>query len=171
MTAGNLQTIAANDVFNSPDLVSGIDAFPKSLGGVNVGDNGNVTYFTGLSRVQEPVTDYYGSNPDALEAHDALWQIVDASGNVILRNPKPGTTGNLGGNWLEGPGSIGLDAALSKSIQITEGAEFTLRVDAINLLNTPLWNNPNLNINSVNFGRITSSGGERTFTLNARIDF
>ena len=171
VTAGTLQTIAANDVFNTPDLIGGIDVFPKSLGGVNVGDGGNITYFTGLTRVAEPVTDYYGSNPDALEAHDALFQIVDASGNVILRNPQPGTTGNLGGNWLEGPGSIGLDAALSKSIQITEGAEFTLRVDAINLLNTPLWNDPNLNINSSNFGRITSSGGERTFTLNARIDF
>jgi hypothetical protein len=171
VTAGSIQTIAANDFINTPDLVGGIDAFPKSLGEVNVGSNGNITYFTGLSRVSEPVTDYYGSNPDNLEAHDALFQIVDASGNVILRNPKPGTTGNLGLNWLQGPGSLGLDAALSKSVQITEGTEFTLRMDAINLLNSPLWNNPNTNINSSSFGRITSAGGARTFTLNARIDF
>ena len=171
VTAGTIQTIAANDFINTPDLVGGIDAFPKSLGEVNVGSNGNITYFTGLTRVAEPVTDYYGSNPDNLEAHDALFQIVDASGNVILRNPKPGTTGNLGLNWLQGPGSLGLDAALSKSIQITEGTEFTLRMDAINLLNSPLWNNPNTNINSSSFGRITSAGGARTFTLNARIDF
>ena len=171
VTVGNIQTIAANDFVNTPDLVGGIDAFPKSLGEVNVGANGNITYFTGLSRVSEPVTDYYGSNPDNLQAHDALFQIVDASGNVILRNPKPGTTGNLGLNWLQGPANLGLDAALSKSVQITEGSEFTLRVDAINLLNSPLWNNPNTTINSSQFGRITSAGGARTFTLNARIDF
>ncbi len=166
-----LKTIAANDFVNTPDLVGGIDAFPKTLGEVRVGTDGNITYFTGLTREREPVTDYYGSNPDDLQAHADLWQIVDATGNVILRNPHPGTTGNLSGNWLEGPGSLGLDAALSKSIQIREGTEFTIRVDAINLLNTPLWNNPNLDIRSNNFGRITAAGGERTFTLNARIDF
>ena len=172
VTAGLLQTIAANDLTNTPDLLGGISAFPKSFGSVNVPADGNVNYFGGtLIREREPTTDYYGSNPDALESHDAIWQIVDSSGNVILRNPKPGTTGNLGGNWLEGPSSLGLDAALSKSIQIREGAEFTIRLDAINVLNTPLFNNPNLDINSRNFGRITSSGGERTFTLNARIDF
>jgi len=171
VTAGTLQTIAANDVANTPDLVAGMDVFPKSLGKLKVGTDGNITYFTGLTREREPTTDYYGSNPDALQSHDAIWQIVDGSGNVVLRNPKPGTTGNLGGNWLEGPGSLGLDAALSKSIQITEGTDFTIRLDAINVLNTPLFNNPNLNINSSSFGRITGSGGERTFTLNARIDF
>ena len=166
-----LKTIAGNDMVNTPDLVGSIDAFPKSLGEVRVGTDGNVTYFTGLTRVREPVTDYYGSNPDNLQTHADLWQIVDASGNVILRSPKPGTTGNLSGNWLEGPGSLGLDAALSKSVQIREDMDFTIRIDAINLLNTPLWNNPNLDIRSVNFGRITSAGGARTFTLNARIDF
>ena len=171
VTAGRLQTIAANDLTNTPDLVGGFSAFPKSVGTVNVGSSGNITYFTGLTREREPTLDYYGSNPDNLQSHDAIFQIVDASGNVILRNPKPGTTGNLGGNWLEGPGSIGLDAALSKSVQISEGTAFSIRLDAINLLNTPLWNNPSLNINSSNFGRITSTGGERTFTLNARIDF
>ena len=36
--------------------------------------------------------------------------------------------------------------------------------------NTPLWNDPNVNIDSVDFGRITGAGGARTFTLNARID-
>ena len=115
-----LKTIAGNDMVNTPDLVGSIDAFPKSLGEVRVGTDGNVTYFTGLTRVREPVTDYYGSNPDNLQTHADLWQIVDASGNVILRSPKPGTTGNLEpATGSQGPGSLGLDAALSKSIQIT----------------------------------------------------
>ncbi len=168
---GGLQTIVANDVFNTPDLVGGVDSLPKPFGEVRVGTDGDISYFTGLTRSPEPVTDYYGSNPDALQAHAALFQIVDGSGNAILRNPKPGTTGNLGPAWLQGPGSLGVDAALSKSVQIRENMDFTLRIDAINLLNTPLWNDPNVNINSVDFGRITGAGGARTFTLNARIDF
>jgi hypothetical protein len=156
------------DGANTPDLVG---AFPKSLGEVVIDSNGFVTFLDGYTRVAEPSLNYFGSNPDALQAHFDNWQIVDASGNVVLTNPQPGTTGNLAYNWLTGPGGLGLDAALQKSVQITEGTNFTLRMDAINLLNTPRWGNPNLDINNSNFGRITTAGGARTFTLNARIDF
>ena len=169
--SGGLNTLVGEDVFNTPDLIGGVDAFPRNAGEVVVSTGSDVQYLTGFNRVPEPVTDYYGTNPDALQAHDALWQIEDANGNVVLRNPKPGTTGNLSGLWLEGPGRLRLDAALSKSVQVHEGWEFTVRVDAINVLNTPQWDNPNTNINSVNFGRIDDSSGERTFTINARVDF
>jgi hypothetical protein len=169
VTSG-METLAAEDDRNTPDLIGGIASFPKSTGTVNVGD-GVVTYLDGFTRVAEPTLDYYGTNPDALQAHDNLWQIVDASGNVVLRNPKPGTTGNLSYGWLEGPASLGLDVAMSKSVTFREGMEFTLRMDAVNLLNTPQWGNPNTDINSNNFGRITSAGGQRTFTLNLRVDF
>jgi hypothetical protein len=137
---------------------------------VNVGD-GVITYLDGFIREAEPTLGYYGSNPDNLQAHDDLWQIVDTSGNVILRSPQPGTTGNLSTAWLSGPGNIGLDLAMSKSVQIREGMEFTIRMDAINALNKPQWGDPNTNMFNVNFGRITNAGGTRQFTLNARIDF
>jgi len=88
-----------------------------------------------------------------------------------LRSPRPGTTGNLATGWLTGPGHLGLDMALSKSIQIRENTKFTVRMDAINILNKKQWGNPNLDVSSNNFGRITSASGERSFTLNARVDF
>ena len=166
----SIETLSAIYDINTPDLIGGIDAFPKSLGQVNVGD-GVITYLDGFRREREPVSSYYGSNPDSLQSHADLWQIVDSSGNVVLRNPSPGTTGNLANNWLEGPGRMKLDAALSKAIEIREGTTFTIRMDAINVLNTPIWGNPNMNIRSSSFGRITSASGARTFTLNARIDF
>jgi hypothetical protein len=167
----SMETLSAEDDVNSPDLVGGFASFGKATGEVNVGTDGNITYMQGFTREREPTLDYYGTNPDSLQSHDNLWQIKDASGNVILRNPKPGTTGNLGYGWLTGPSSLGLDVAMSKSVQINEGTEFTIRFDSINLLNTPQWGSPNLNINSNSFGRITSAGGARTFTMNARIDF
>jgi hypothetical protein len=168
ITGANLETLAAEDDDNTMDLVGN---FPKSTGEVVVGDNGIVEYFAGYNRVAENTLPYYGSNPDALQAHDNLWQLEDASGNVILQSPKPGTTGNLSSGWLSGPGSFGLDVAMSKSVQIREGVEFTLRMDAINLLNKPQWGDPNTDVFSNNFGRITNAGGARTFTLNARVDF
>jgi hypothetical protein len=167
---GGLRTLGALSVFNTPDLVAGIDAMPKSAGKVNVG-NGVITYLDGYTRVAEPVTSYYGTNPDGLERYANLWQIVDSSGNVVLRNPKPGTTGNLSANWLEGPENLRLDVALSKAVQIREGTTLTFRMDAVNVLNTPIWGAPNLNINDANFGRITTASGARTFTFNARVDF
>ena len=51
------------------------------------------------------------------------------------------------------------------------GVLMRLRADAVNLLNTPIWNAPNLNIDSVNFGLITSAGGTRNVQLGARVEF
>jgi hypothetical protein len=86
-------------------------------------------------------------------------------------SPEPGFAGNLGTGWLTGPGRVNLDMAMSKAIRIREGLEFTLRMDAINILNKPQWSNPNLNAFSNAFGQITNASGERMFTLNARVDF
>ena len=95
------------------------------------------------------------------------------SGNVILQNPQPGSTGNTAVNLpgVKGPGALGLDMALSKKVRITEKTMFTLRADAINILNKPQWGLPNTNINSTTFGRITTATGSRVVLLNARVDF
>jgi hypothetical protein len=58
-----------------------------------------------------------------------------------------------------------------KRVKIAESKEFELRVDAINILNTPQWGAPTLNINSASFGRITTATGNRTFVLNSRLSF
>ena len=73
--------------------------------------------------------------------------------------------------WIEGPKSFNLDMNLIKRVKLAETKEFELRVDAINVLNHPVFDNPNLNINSTDFGRITSAKGTRTFVLNARVNF
>jgi len=72
---------------------------------------------------------------------------------------------------ITGPGALGLDMALTKKIRIGENRSFSLRTDAVNILNRPIWGNPNANINSTTFGRITTATGNRTITFNARVDF
>jgi hypothetical protein len=62
--------------------------------------------------------------------------------------------------------------ALTKRLRLTEKTMFTLRADAINILNKPQWDIPNTNINSTSFGRITNTvRAARTVLINARVDF
>jgi len=97
--------------------------------------------------------------------------VVDGSGNVILQNPQPGTTGSASQRVYAGPTNLPFDAALSKRIRIGESKSFTIRADAVNVLNHPVWGDPNTDINSNIFGRITTATGSRTVTINARVDF
>jgi hypothetical protein len=65
-----------------------------------------------------------------------------------------------------------MDGSLSKVFQITESKQLQLRVDATNLLNHPLPNNPQYSINNNAFGTIASKGNQiRTFQGQLRFVF
>jgi len=90
---------------------------------------------------------------------------------VIAVNPAPGTIGTLSPTYLQGPGAFRFDVNLMKKIRLREDKELIVRGDAINLLNTPQFGDPNTNINSTNFGRITTAGGERIIAVSMRVNF
>jgi hypothetical protein len=162
-----LRTLGIRATANTADLVA---AFPEGTGKVEVG-NGFVQYFSNL-KTQAAATPNFGGDT-TLPGRFTNQVVVDNSGNTILRHPEPGTTGNTAVNFpgVKGPGTLGLDMALSKKVRINENAMFTLRADAINILNAPQWGLPTTNINSTTFGRITTAAGSRTILLNARVDF
>jgi hypothetical protein len=164
---GSSRSTVSNRASQTADLVG---ALPEGLGKVKVGD-GRVEYFEGLSTRLAPLPNYGGDTtlPDRFTNQ----VVVDSAGNIIVQNPVPGIPGNTSSTipGLLGPGDFRLDLAVTKRVRIREGTTFTLRLDAINALNTPQWGNPNTDINSANFGRITSANGERTVTINARVDF
>jgi hypothetical protein len=114
----------------------------------------------------------FGTDPN-LPGRFTNQAVYDSNGNIVLQNPQPGTTGNTPANMpgLKGPNALGLDMSLSKKITLSESRTFQIRADAINALNRPVWGNPNTNINSANFGRITTAGGARSITFTARVDF
>ena len=70
-----------------------------------------------------------------------------------------------------------------KHVRISEKNDFDIRVDVVNVLNTPRWRGPKTNMNSVSFGRLVASDpsrsfqqsdvvkGARTFTITARVNF
>ena len=66
------------------------------------------------------------------------------------------------------------DVNLVKRVRIGERKEFEFRMDAIDVLNSPIFNAPataDLDISSLTFGRITTAGGNRIVVLGARINF
>ncbi len=111
--------------------------------------------------------------------------LQDANGNLVLANPAPGTIGTLGRQWVTGPTHANFDVNLVKRIRISEGKEFEIRLDAVNVLNNPSWAfvAGATDINNVSFGKLTAAdptGGvsqsqntvaNRRFTFNARLTF
>jgi len=149
---------------NTPVIVGQL---PKSFGAVEKDGNG-VFYFGGLQRVPDPSI---ANMPANIRPLSTLTAIADSSGRLILVNPTPGQLGTLAPFYLEGPGSFRFDVSLSKRIRIGESKELEFRADATNVTNSPQWNNPNTDINSSNFGRITGAGGNRIIIVGIRVNF
>jgi hypothetical protein len=85
-----------------------------------------------------------------------------------VNNPADRTYG-LHRNSLRGPGLTNLDIALAKTTAITERVGLEFRVEYFNALNHPEFAQPTLgnnatNINSPEFGQITTTGSFRGAT-------
>ncbi|MBA3242359.1 MAG: TonB-dependent receptor [Acidobacteria bacterium] len=99
------------------------------------------------------------------------------AGQVFFNNA-PGQTSGLERAFINGPMFINWDASLIKNVRLTENTRIQLRMEAFNVLNRANFfasQLGNLNINSTNFGRIsstfTSSGAQRVIQFGARFEF
>jgi hypothetical protein len=129
-----------------------------------------VTFLQNLKQIPDPQIANL-TTQGGVQGRSTLFAITDANGKVLLVNPAAGTLGSLAPSYLEGPGSFRFDVNLVKRIRITEGKNLEFRATALNVLNHPIWDNPNLDINSVNFGKITTAGGNRIMVLDLRLNF
>jgi hypothetical protein len=160
-----ITTLYANSV---PDLVGNFDPGKGKVQWQDGALNGN--YF---GDVYKKITDpQCGTIAVSLRSVCTLSAITDASGNVVLQNPKPGMRGNLGQNVIEQPGTWTFDGSFGKRFRVTESKGFTVRMDATNIFNHPQPSNPVLDINSATpFGNISTKTGFRTFQGLLRLDF
>ncbi len=99
-----------------------------------------------------------------------------AVGVVVGTAPPIGRFGNSGVGINVGPGTFGLNAALSKKFAITERVFLRLEGSFTNLPNWTNLGDPVLNIADSSFGRITGSrgvdfGGGRTGQVSLRLQF
>jgi carboxypeptidase family protein len=92
--------------------------------------------------------------------------------------PAGRTFGNVGRNYLSGPGFFNLDAAVSRSVRFTERYSLDLRLEAFGVTNTPQFfftsgngTAAGLTLNSSSWGDITSASGGRQLQLGAKFNF
>ncbi len=72
---------------------------------------------------------------------------------------------------IEGPGIVGIDASLSRTVALGETRSFEARVTANNVFNTVQYAGINTTLNSQTFGQVTSTATQRTIALIARYRF
>jgi hypothetical protein len=154
IVGGNM--LYANGV---PDVVGPFSA--KPFGKVKwEGQSGNYFGADTYRQVSDPQCAAVAA---VLQPYCTLQAITDANGQLLLQNPQPGKRGTLGRNTMENPGSWTLDAAMSKTVRVSESKSFQLRMDATNILNHPTPDNPNFDINNGvdPFGFINEKGNQR----------
>jgi hypothetical protein len=161
-----INTLYGNAV---PDIVGDFPVKPFSDLKWN-GDFGD--YFNSrFDQVRDPQCDQIASE---IRPYCTLQAVRDAgTKQILLQNPKPGHRGTLGQRTLELPGAWAFDAAMAKSVRITESKSLQLRMDATNVFNHPLIGNPTLDMNSTTqFGTVQTKGNQRReFKAQLRFNF
>lgn len=87
-----------------------------------------------------------------------------------------GRFGNAGTGILEGPGEATFSMSIGKNFAFTERINLRYEAQFANLFNVENYASPNMQLNSGNFGQITSmqsveQGGPRTIQMGLRLSF
>ncbi|HWW14512.1 MAG TPA: hypothetical protein VN310_07610 [Candidatus Dormibacteraeota bacterium] len=94
------------------------------------------------------------------------------SNDQVVANPALATYGTLQRNSLRGPGYVNFDLALSKTTAlIGERLKVEFRAEFFNILNHANFTSPVTNINSGQFGQVTSTQPPRIIQLALRFTF
>jgi hypothetical protein len=88
--------------------------------------------------------------------------------SVTTATLRPGT---VPPDFVRGPAGWTVDVTLAKNISLHGANRLQLRADAFNVLNHVNLNNPNTNLNSADFGRITGAATARTGEVGMRLTF
>ena len=90
---------------------------------------------------------------------------------AAFAQPAVGTYGTMGRASVRGPGNIGINAALTRKLQLRENQSLEFRAEAFNLPNHVNLSNPNVTLTDPVFGRILSAGDPRTMQMALRYVF
>jgi hypothetical protein len=177
LATGSPTSITAGNMLYANGVADIVGPFPR-VGRVHWGDPGGTNQLVGgffesgaLVKVPDPQCARVAA---ALTSSCTLDAVADATtGQILLQNPLPGNRGTLGRQTIENPGSWDFDANISKTFRITESKSVQLRVDATNILNHPVPNNPAFSINGANIlGYISGkTNAHREFQGQLRLSF
>jgi hypothetical protein len=85
--------------------------------------------------------------------------------------PLFGTYGSATRNSIVGPGQRTFNMSLMKNFTVRGTRALSLRVQANNVLNTPIWGSIDTVVNSPTFGRVTSVRPMRSVQIILRLNF
>ena len=106
------------------------------------------------------------NTPQNLQTADQVGEIkkvgeVGASGLYYdpsaWAQPQGVRFGNSGRNSVRGPGGVNLDLSIFRSFRLAGSSRLEVRGEATNVTNTPKFGNPNGDVTSTNFMRITGT--------------
>jgi len=89
----------------------------------------------------------------------------------LFSNEQLGQFGNSRRRFFHGPGLNNFDMALAKNTKFTESKELQFRIEAFNLFNHAQFSNPTGEINSSQFGFVTSARPARILQLGVKFLF
>jgi hypothetical protein len=117
-----------------------------------------------------------GANPHLSNQSAAMWFNTAAFGNRITPITGFPIVGNTARNFLDGPGFVEVDTALSRNFSLTERFKMEFRAEALNVFNHANLNNPGATVPASlaapgNFGAITSAQTTRRLQLGLRLMF
>src|SRR6185503_3264528 len=95
-----------------------------------------------------------GQDPDLPgdQQTSARWFNTDAFALQPL-----GTFGNVGRNTFFGPGIFSVDASIIRNFRLMRGKSLQFRLEAFNVLNNPILNDPNTTLTASTYGQILST--------------
>jgi hypothetical protein len=74
-------------------------------------------------------------------------------------------------DMARGPSALNVHMTVAKSFPLGTARRVQVRAEAFNILNRQNYDNPELRINNVDFGRITGASGSRVLQLSGRLTF
>jgi hypothetical protein len=152
----------------TPDVTG---ALSKATGGLQFNGAG-ACFFCGFKQIPDPSI---ATLTPSVASRSTLFAQVAPNG-VVLKNPLPGTLGNLAQTFFTTPNFFDLDVSLTKQFRITERFNFEIRTDWLNATNHPDFSNATIDgsIDSATFGRYTGAGGannNRIIVIGGRLNW
>jgi len=68
-----------------------------------------------------------------------------------------GTWGNVGRNTIVGPGIFNIDGSIIRNFRLPSNKSVQFRLEAFNVLNRPIWGDPNTTLSASTYDQITTT--------------
>lgn len=115
----------------------------------------------GMTHADVPMTH---PNKDAF-----IHKFFNTTAFVPLTQMQPGTYGDAGRNFLDGPALLNTDLTLMRDFPVGERFKVRLRSEFFNVFNGAHFSGPNTTVGSGSFGRITNAGPGRVIQVALKV--